>query len=69
MLVEADAVEPQFIEFFPGIEMLGIRSHGDGGIEMTFGKGMRQLAVYLQMFDIFAVWQQIEDENFHPNAP
>jgi hypothetical protein len=69
MLVEADTVETEFVQFLPSIEMLGIGLNGDFGIEMTLGERVGKLAIDFQMFDVLTIGKKVEDENFHVALP
>ena len=65
VLVEADAVVAEPVHLLPGVEVLGVGADGDLGLEMLRGQRIGQLAADLQMVEIFAVGEQVEDEDFH----
>ena len=65
VLVEPDAVIAEAIEFFPGRDVLGIGPYGDLGFEVLVGQWIGQLVADLQMIELFAVGQEIKDEDFH----
>ena len=68
MLVETDAVIAEAVHFLPGIEMLGVGANGDVGLEVTVRQRIGEFAADLEMVKLFAVGEQIEDENFHGRA-
>ena len=65
MLVEADAVVAEPVELLPGLEMLGVGAHRDVGLEVLLGQRIGQLVADLQMVEVLAIGQQIEDEDLH----
>ena len=65
MLVEPDPVIAEPVELFPGFEVLGIGPRRDLGFEVFVGQRIGQLVADLQMFELLAVRQEIEDKNFH----
>ena len=65
VLVEPDPVISQMIEFFPGLEVLGISPRGDFGFEVFLWQCVGQLVVDLQVVELFAVSQEIEYEHLH----
>jgi hypothetical protein len=65
MLVETDAVIAEPVELLPGCEMLLIGARRHRRAEMPAGQRIRQLAADLQMFELLAVRQEIEDEDLH----
>src|ERR1700691_2296696 len=65
MLVETDAVIAEAVHFFPGVEMFGIGADRNVGLEVAVGQGVGQLAADLEMLKLFAISEQVEDENFH----
>jgi hypothetical protein len=69
MLVESDAVIAEPVHFLPGIEMFGIGANRDVGLEVPVRQRVGQLAADLEMIKLFAVGEQIEDENFHGVLP
>src|SRR5882724_1500344 len=69
MLVETDAVVAEAVHFLPGLEMFGVGADGDVGLEVTVRKRIGEFAADLEMVKLFAVCEQIEDENFHGVLP
>ena len=69
MLVEADAVIAELVHLLPGVEMLGIGAHRDIGLEVAAGKRVGELAADLEMVELFAIGEQVEDEDFHGAFP
>ena len=65
VLVEPDAVIPQAVELFPGLEVLGISARGDFGLKIFLRQRVGQLVVDLQVLELFAVSQEIEYEDLH----
>ncbi len=65
MLVEADPVIAQAVHLFPGIEMLGVRTDRHVRLEMPLAQGIGQLRARLQMVEVLAVGQKVEDKDFH----
>jgi hypothetical protein len=65
MLIEADAVIAKEVQLLPGIEVLGVCTHRDIGFEMLLAERIGQLRPRLQMVEILAVGEEIEDEDFH----
>jgi hypothetical protein len=68
VLVEPHAVEAEALERFPRGEVLGVGAHRHVGLEMAAGQGPRQLLALLQMVQVLAIGQQVEDEDVHPWA-
>ena len=62
MLVEADAVIAEAVHLLPGFEVLGIGPERDVGLEVAVRQRVGQLAADLEMIELFAVGQQVEDE-------
>src|SRR5689334_22513544 len=69
MLVEADAVIAEFVHLLPGFEVLGIGAHRDVGLEVAAGERVGELASDLEMVELFAIGEQVEDEDFHGALP
>jgi hypothetical protein len=69
MLVKADAVVAEPIHLLPGLEMLGIGANRDVGLEITVRERVGQLAADLEMVELFAVGEQIKDEDLHGALP
>ena len=69
MLVEADPVIAELVDFFPGVEMLGIGAGGGRRVEMCACQRVRQLGPDLQMVELLAIGQEIEDEDLHMRFP
>src|SRR5664279_5059206 len=69
MLVEADAVITEPIHFLPGIEMFGVGPNGDVGLEISVRQRVGEFAANLEMVELFAVSEQIEDEYLHGRVP
>ena len=69
MLVEADAVIAEPVHLFPGFEMLGIGAHRNIGLEVAAGERIGELAANLEMVELFAIGEQVEDEDFHGAFP
>jgi hypothetical protein len=69
MLVEPQAVVAELVDQFPGVEVLGVGADRDLGFEMAAGERVRQFGADLQMIELFAISQQIEDEYFHGRIP
>ncbi len=65
MLVEPDPVIAEPVQFLPGFEMLGIGPDGDFGLEMPARQRIGELVADFQMVELFAIGQQIEDEDLH----
>ena len=65
MFVEADAVIAQAIQLLPGVEMLGVGPHRDVRFEMPFAQRIGQLRPGLQMVEVLAIGEEVEDEDFH----
>ena len=66
MLVEADAVVAEPVHLLPGVEMLGVGAHRDVGLEVLLAQRIGQLGrAVLQVVEVLAVGEQIEDEDFH----
>ena len=65
MLVKADAVIAELVEFFPRIEMLRIGLGGFLRIEMRLAERVGQRRAGLQLVEVDAVRQQVEDEDLH----
>src|SRR5262249_35450528 len=65
VLVEPDPVIAEPVELFPGVEMLAIGPGRDLGVEMFVGQRVGQLVAELQMLELLAISQEIEDKNFH----
>ena len=65
MLVKAQPVVAELIDQLPGVEVLGIGADRDLGFEMPAGERVGQFGSSLQMVELFAIGQQIEDKNFH----
>jgi hypothetical protein len=62
---EAETVVAETVDLLPGIEVLGIGAHRDVGPEVTRRKRVGEFAAHLQMVEVFAVGEQIENEDFH----
>src|ERR1700722_16013325 len=69
MLVEADAVVTEPVPLLPGFQMLGVGPNRDVGLEIPVRERVGQLAADLEMVELFAVGEQIKDENFHGALP
>src|SRR5215469_11197112 len=69
VLVEADTVIAELIHLLPGFEMLGIGAHRDVGLEVAAGERVGELAADLEMVELFAIGEQVEDEDFHARFP
>src|SRR5215475_1496006 len=69
VLVEADAVIAELVHLLPGFEMLGIGAHRDVGLEVAIGERIGELAADLEMLELFAIGEQVEDENLHDVLP
>src|SRR5664279_1786303 len=69
MFVETNAVVPEAVHLFPGIEMFGVGANCHVCLEVTARQRIGQLAADLEMTKLFAVSKQIEDENFHVCLP
>jgi hypothetical protein len=69
MLVETDAVMAEPIHFLPGFEMFGVGSHRHVCLEVSVRQGIGELASDFEMVELFAVCEQIEDENLHGRFP
>ncbi len=65
VLVEPDAVIAEPVHLLPGLEMLGIGAHRDLGFEVLLRQRIGQLVADLQMVELFAIGQEIEDEDLH----
>ena len=65
VLVEADAVVAQAVELLPRVEMLGVSAHRHVGLEMLLAERIGQLGALLDMVEVLAVGEQVEDEDFH----
>src|SRR4051812_11497101 len=65
MLVEADAVEAEPVDLFPGRQMLGVGAHRDIRFEMLLRQWIGQPVCRAQMVQLLAVSMEIEDENLH----
>ena len=65
VLVEPDAVIAQPVELFPGLEVLGIGPRRDLGLEVFLWQRVGQLVADLQVLELFAISQEIEDEDLH----
>ena len=68
VLVEAETVVAESIDFLPGIEVLGIGAHRHIGPEVPRGQRIRQLVADLQVVQMFAVGEQVKDEDLHGSA-
>ena len=69
MLVEADTVIAQPVELFPRLEMLGVGAHGHVRPEVLLAQRIGQLdAAVLQMIEVLAIGEQVENEDFHAMA-
>ena len=68
MFVETDPVVTQLVEQFPRIEVLGVRFYRDFSFKMLFGERIRQLFADPQMFEVFTIGQEIENEDLHSPA-
>jgi hypothetical protein len=64
VLVEADAVETELVQLLPGIEVLGIGADRRGRVEMLLRQRVRQLPPGLEVVEVLAIGQQVEDEDF-----
>ena len=69
VLVEAHAVVADPIHLLPGGEMLGVRPHGDLGLEVALRQRPRELLADLQVIEVLGIRQQIEDEDLHRFPP
>ena len=69
MLVEADAVIAEPVHLFPGFEMLGIGAHRHVGFEVAVRERVGELAADLEMIELFAIGEQVKDENLHDVLP
>src|SRR5471032_3232315 len=69
MFVEADAVIAEPVHFLPGIEMFGIGANRDVGLEVAVRQRIGQFAADLEMVELFAIGEQIEDEDLHGHVP
>ena len=65
VLVEADPVIAQAVHLLPGVEMLGVGAHCYVGLEVLLAQRIGQLGAGLQMVEVLAIGEQIEDEDFH----
>ena len=69
MLVEADAVIAEPVQLLPCREMLGVGADRDVGLEMALRQRIGQLDALLDVVEILAIGEQIEDEDLHALAP
>jgi hypothetical protein len=69
MLVETDAVIAEAVQLFPGGKVLGVSADGDLRPEITFRQRIGQLAADLQMIELLAISQQVEDKDLHRVLP
>ena len=66
MLVEADTVVTQPVQFLPRLEMLSVGAHGHVRPEMLLAERIGQLGgAVLQMVEVLAIGEQVEDKDFH----
>src|SRR6185312_2528360 len=68
MLIEPEAVIAESIYFFPGIEMFGVGAHCHAGVEMTRRQRIGQFGADLQMIEMFAIGEQVEDKDPHGHS-
>ena len=69
ILVEADAVKAELVHLLPGFEMFGIGAHRDLGLEVAVRERIGQFAADLEMVELFAIGEQVKDENLHGVLP
>jgi hypothetical protein len=68
MFVEAQAIVAETIDFLPGVEVLRVGSDREVGVEVTRGERVGEFVVDLQVVEVFAIGEKVEDEDFH-DAP
>src|SRR6185312_14512398 len=66
---EADAVIAKPVHFLPGFEVLRIGTNRDVRLEVAVGERIRQLAADLEMIELFAIGEQVKNENLHGVLP
>src|ERR1019366_7539393 len=69
MFIETDAVIAETVHFFPGIEMLGVGANGHVRLEVPVRQRVGEFAADLEMVELFAIGEQVENENFHDALP
>ena len=69
VFVETQPVVAEFIDQFPGVEVLGVGADRDLGFEVASGQRVGEFVALFQVVELLGLGQQVEDEDFHGRVP